>query len=158
MKNPIKVGERVATYENYHRRTGTIGSTENDLYFVEFDEGGFGWFCRYQIRCLRVRKRREIWIPASQIPVNCRFSYCDIYNIPAQGPQDEPRILFREVRQNDPRPENEEKIMEQSKLKEILELHRMWLLSDPKGMRADLSSADLRCADLSYANLRCKDV
>ncbi len=39
-------------------------------------------------------------------------------------------------------------------LKIILDNHKLWLNNDSKGMRADLSSANLRYADLSYADLR----
>lgn len=39
-------------------------------------------------------------------------------------------------------------------LKEILEKHRLWLLGDINGVRADLSRADLSRADLSGAILR----
>lgn len=43
-------------------------------------------------------------------------------------------------------------------LKEILELHRLWVIGDPKGVRADLSYANLSCANLSCANLRDADL
>ena len=44
--------------------------------------------------------------------------------------------------------------MEQSKLKEILEQHKLWLNSNYKqGLRANLRSADLTGADLTLANL-----
>lgn len=38
-------------------------------------------------------------------------------------------------------------------LKEILELHKLWVIGDPKGVRAYLSGAYLRNANLSGANL-----
>ena len=38
-------------------------------------------------------------------------------------------------------------------LKEILELHKLWVIGDPKGVRANLSGADLRNANLSGAYL-----
>ena len=44
--------------------------------------------------------------------------------------------------------------MEASKLKEILEKHKMWLNGEEGGERADLSGADLRWANLYRANLR----
>ena len=53
--------------------------------------------------------------------------------------------------------------MNQQELKNVLDLHRKWVLSESDGVRADLRyanlryanlrSADLRSADLSYANL-----
>ena len=48
-------------------------------------------------------------------------------------------------------------------LAEVLRLHKLWLEDNPKGIRADLSSADLRSADLrsadlSLANLRSADL
>ena len=43
--------------------------------------------------------------------------------------------------------------MEQSKLNEILKLHKMWLDDEEGGEMADLSGADLSGADLSGANL-----
>ena len=53
--------------------------------------------------------------------------------------------------------------MEASKLKKILEKHKMWLNGEEGGERADLSGvnlreADLRVADLSGANLRGVDL
>ena len=44
--------------------------------------------------------------------------------------------------------------MEASKLKEILEKHKMWLNGEEGGEKANLSGADLRGADLYRANLR----
>ena len=43
--------------------------------------------------------------------------------------------------------------MEASKLKEILEKHKMWFNGEEGGERADLSGAELRGADLRGANL-----
>jgi uncharacterized protein YjbI with pentapeptide repeats len=48
--------------------------------------------------------------------------------------------------------------MDQQELKNVLELHRKWLMGEASGKRANLSSADLssanlRSADLSYADL-----
>ena len=40
------------------------------------------------------------------------------------------------------------------KLNSILNKHKMWLLNDPEGERANLSGADLRGADLTGADLR----
>ena len=40
------------------------------------------------------------------------------------------------------------------KLNSILNKHKMWLLNDPEGKRANLSGADLMGADLMEANLR----
>ena len=40
------------------------------------------------------------------------------------------------------------------KLNSILNKHKMWLLNDPEGERANLRGADLRGADLMEANLR----
>ena len=48
--------------------------------------------------------------------------------------------------------------MEQSKLNEILELHRKWLNNEEGGVRADLQYANLHGADLQYANLRGADL
>ena len=39
-------------------------------------------------------------------------------------------------------------------LKEILELHKLWVIGDPKGVRANLSGANLSGADLRNAYLR----
>ena len=39
------------------------------------------------------------------------------------------------------------------KLNSILNKHKMWLLNDPEGERANLSGADLMGADLRGANL-----
>jgi hypothetical protein len=41
----------------------------------------------------------------------------------------------------------------QEQLNEILKLHKLWLLDNTKGQRADLSNADFRHADFSYTNL-----
>jgi hypothetical protein len=43
-------------------------------------------------------------------------------------------------------------------LKEILVKHKMWLLNQDGGERANLSSADLSYADLRYANLSSADL
>lgn len=43
--------------------------------------------------------------------------------------------------------------MNESELKEVLRLHKMWLDLEPDGKRADLREEDLRGADLSNANL-----
>ena len=43
-------------------------------------------------------------------------------------------------------------------LTEILRLHNLWLIGDPAGVRANLSSANLRSEDLSCANLSCADL
>ena len=48
--------------------------------------------------------------------------------------------------------------MEASKLKEILEKHKMWLNDEEGGERANLSRADLRGADLREANLSRADL
>ena len=48
--------------------------------------------------------------------------------------------------------------MEASKLKEILEKHKMWLNDEEGGEKADLSGADLRWANLSGADLREADL
>ena len=44
------------------------------------------------------------------------------------------------------------------KLNSILNKHKMWLLNDPEGKRANLSGADLRGADLAEANLSGADL
>jgi hypothetical protein len=44
-------------------------------------------------------------------------------------------------------------MMDQKTLKNVLELHRLWVLSEPGGERADLSSANLSRAYLSGAYL-----
>ena len=41
---------------------------------------------------------------------------------------------------------------------EILELHRLWIIVDPKGKLADLTDADLTDADLTDADLRYADL
>ena len=47
----------------------------------------------------------------------------------------------------------------QKELREILELHKLWLETDgEEGARADLSYYDLRNADLRYADLRYADL
>ena len=43
--------------------------------------------------------------------------------------------------------------MEQSKLNEILELHKKWLNGEVDSVHANLRRANLRDADLSYADL-----
>ena len=48
--------------------------------------------------------------------------------------------------------------METSKLKEILEKHKMWLNGEEGGERADLKETDLRRVDLNGANLRVADL
>lgn len=40
----------------------------------------------------------------------------------------------------------------------FLRKHKLWLINDPKGERADLRYADLRYADLRGADLRCADL
>ena len=44
--------------------------------------------------------------------------------------------------------------MKDEKLKEVLDKHKQFLIGDKRGVKADLSYADLRGADLSYADLR----
>ena len=44
------------------------------------------------------------------------------------------------------------------KLNSILNKHKMWLLNDPEGKRADLRGTDLSGADLSGADLRGADL
>jgi uncharacterized protein YjbI with pentapeptide repeats len=48
--------------------------------------------------------------------------------------------------------------MEQTKLREILELHSKWLAGNQTGKRANLQRANLREADLQGANLREADL
>ena len=48
--------------------------------------------------------------------------------------------------------------MEQVKLTEILEKHKLWLEGGEGGEHANLRSADLSTADLSYADLRYADL
>ena len=53
--------------------------------------------------------------------------------------------------------------MEKEKLQKVLELHKLYLVGDSNGIRADLSyanlrSTDLRSTDLSSANLRSADL
>ena len=43
-------------------------------------------------------------------------------------------------------------------LTEILRLHKLWLIGDPAGVRANLSYANLRSADLRSADLRSADL
>lgn len=45
-------------------------------------------------------------------------------------------------------------ILQKNRLDTILEKHKMWLIDNALGERADLRDADLRYADLSYADLR----
>jgi hypothetical protein len=47
--------------------------------------------------------------------------------------------------------EEGEKRMDDSKLQEVLRLHKLWLKSEEGGERADLSSADLMNAQISVA-------
>lgn len=48
--------------------------------------------------------------------------------------------------------------MEQSKLNEILELHKKWLKNEDGGVRATLTGANLTRANLRYANLTHADL
>ena len=48
--------------------------------------------------------------------------------------------------------------MEQTKLNEVLELHKKWLNNEDSGVRADLRGADLQRADLRGADLRRTDL
>ena len=48
--------------------------------------------------------------------------------------------------------------MEKKKLDKILELHKKWLNNKTDGVRANLSSVDLRYADLSSADLSSADL
>lgn len=48
--------------------------------------------------------------------------------------------------------------MTKEELKEILELHALWLKGDPKGKRANLEGANLRGANLKFANLYGADL
>ena len=50
------------------------------------------------------------------------------------------------------------KTISEQKLKDILDKHEKWLRNEPKGVRADLSSANLSYADLRYANLIYADL
>jgi len=43
-------------------------------------------------------------------------------------------------------------------LKEILKLHKMWLLEKERGKRADLSGSDISCSNLSCSNLSGSDI
>jgi hypothetical protein len=48
--------------------------------------------------------------------------------------------------------------MTSEELKEVIRLHRLWVLGDPSGKRANLHGADLHGADLHGANLRWADL
>ncbi len=48
--------------------------------------------------------------------------------------------------------------MNKEELKNILKKHKDWMNGIDGGERADLESADLRCADLESADLRCADL
>lgn len=48
--------------------------------------------------------------------------------------------------------------MDEKKLKEVLDSHKLWLNGDSEGKQADLRDADLRCADLRDADLLCADL
>lgn len=48
--------------------------------------------------------------------------------------------------------------MTKEELKNILELHKLYVQDKDGGVRADLSGADLRYADLNYADLRSADL
>ena len=48
--------------------------------------------------------------------------------------------------------------MDVKELKQILELHKKWLVGDESGTRADLRSANLSCADLSGTDLSGADL
>ena len=48
--------------------------------------------------------------------------------------------------------------MTQTELKEIVRLHKLWLLGDKEGKKANLSSADMSFADMSFADLRCANL
>jgi hypothetical protein len=48
--------------------------------------------------------------------------------------------------------------MTQAELNEIVRLHKLWLIGDKVGKKANLSSADLSSADLSSADLRSADL
>ena len=48
--------------------------------------------------------------------------------------------------------------MDAIKIKEIIELHRLWLNNDEKGVMANLRGANLRGADLSGADLSWADL
>jgi len=48
--------------------------------------------------------------------------------------------------------------MNESEIKNILDLHVKWINDEDSGSRADLSGANLRGADLSGANLRGADL
>lgn len=41
--------------------------------------------------------------------------------------------------------------MKREELNEILWLHKLWLVNDPSGMKANLRDADLRDANLDYS-------
>ena len=49
-------------------------------------------------------------------------------------------------------------VINEKKLSEIIESHRLYLIGDASGVRADLHCADLSSANLSYADLRCADL
>jgi uncharacterized protein YjbI with pentapeptide repeats len=46
----------------------------------------------------------------------------------------------------------------QDALNEIVRLHKLWLIGDPAGKKADLSYSDLRGSNLSYSDLRGSDL
>ena len=48
--------------------------------------------------------------------------------------------------------------MNKNDLAKVLDLHKLWLFEDPKGICADLQNANLRNADLRGANLRGADL
>lgn len=48
--------------------------------------------------------------------------------------------------------------MEQAELDDILEKHKLWLIDNKKGARANLSDVDLRGVNLSHANLQCTNL
>ena len=48
--------------------------------------------------------------------------------------------------------------IDEAELNKILSNHKLWLMDEPNGIRADLSGVDLRGANLRGANLRCANL
>lgn len=70
MKSPLKVGERVAVY-NERRDVGTVTHIALDGNLgVSFDTPGaysMGWFHPKQCRRLKKRERRRVWVESHRV-------------------------------------------------------------------------------------------
>jgi hypothetical protein len=101
----LKVGDRVAVYDDGKRMVGKVGqmcdSSGNQNIRVDNVKSqqcatwSFGWFHRKQLRKLKRKRRRRVWIAASTLKLN--LEAVPAWKFPSIGSLEE-YIEFEEVR------------------------------------------------------------